>query len=266
MASLFAANEPSDWWKVSLSRPAARSASGVSRSCAKKNAASASRAPHTHSLPWRDEPLGVVGAIADRDEVRRHAAVLDQHQRLLVVAQRRDQHLLGQIEETRVDRPADRAGVLDELDQLGQQRRVGTYIASDLPRECRDELLEARATLVGVEEHAGTRERDPVGVEAGRAARGRSRRARSRGGRSWRTRRRRRTASTGTTVVQALGAEQRDDAVHRPDELHLPRPPAHPLREVEGGDDAGDDLGRAGRAWAVRRSGAWRRSPRPWCP
>ncbi len=92
------------------------------RSSAKKNPASARRAPMTHSLPWRIRPSGSSLRSMTADEsISQTVVAVFEDQALLVVAEGRDDDLRRQLEESLFEGPRDQPRPLDQLHVLGHE-------------------------------------------------------------------------------------------------------------------------------------------------
>src|SRR6185436_16239011 len=119
--------EPSLAWKVTASSAPRRSASGCLRSWLQKNAASLRRAHH--AFVARLHPGRIEAAdIAHRDEMCEQLAIARFDREIpLMLLQRGDQHLAGQLQESRLEIAGDRIRPLHQrrhfVEQLGIDQR-----------------------------------------------------------------------------------------------------------------------------------------------
>src|SRR5262249_29218974 len=111
-----------------------------------------------------DVPRRVAIGVRDREERGQELTSALDRERLLVMAQRRDEDLAREVEERRIEPSDDDPGPLDKLDDLVEERFVRDRHARDGRRRLRERRSENRAPLRGLDEDARPAQRVDVTV------------------------------------------------------------------------------------------------------
>ncbi len=144
-----------------------------------------------------------------------------------MIAHRGDDHLLGHFERFGIERAADADRPLAEVDDLGDQRVVGPHAQAIALREPRELVGDGLLARVGIDDHVRRVQRGLVrdrGRDLHRVVREKAMTAAVTPG-----------GVPGPLYRDDLGAQQRDEPLHRPHERGLAPAPAHRLRPRDAG-------------------------------